>query len=112
MRALERVLPSTLPMAASNLGPRESELLRKVGVGLSEEEWRRYRELKSRSDDEILTPAEHQELIATCDRIERANAQRMSHLIELSALRNVSLETLMDQLGLGNGREAGGQERE
>jgi hypothetical protein len=42
------------------------------------------------------------------EHIERANAARMEYLIELANLRSVPLPQLMDELGLGNGREARG----
>jgi hypothetical protein len=42
------------------------------------------------------------------ERIERANAERVGNLLELADLRNVPLTKLMDELGLGNGREARG----
>jgi hypothetical protein len=109
VRTLERTLPSSVAASTiTNLSRRESELLEKIGIGLSEDDWRRYRDLEAKCDDETLTPAEQQEFIATSHRIERANARRMSHLIELAALRRIPLEQLMDELGLGNGKEAGG----
>ena len=52
VRALERALPTTIAaLVTSNLSRRESELLENVGVGSSDHEWCRYRELKSKSDD-------------------------------------------------------------
>ena len=103
VQTLDRVLPkNTSASKITNLGRRESELLQEVSIGLSENEWRRYRDLKAKCDHETLTPAEHEELVATSDRIERANARRIPILIELAALRKLSLEQFMDQLGLGN----------
>ena len=110
VRAVERALRTNGPMGATGeLSSRESELLGKIGIGLSDEEWRRYRELRSKSDADTLTAPERTEILAMADRIERANAARMGYMVELAALRRVPLEQLMDQLGLGNGMETGGE---
>jgi hypothetical protein len=92
----------------SSTRARELELLAKVNIGLSDDEWRRYRALSSKLENDALSTEERAELLQTSDRVERANADRMKHLIELAEVRKIPLEQLMDQLGLGNGREAGG----
>jgi hypothetical protein len=105
VRALERALPASSPPSPQALSARETELLGKINIGLSQDEWRRYRDLIAKRQQETLTPPEYQELIATGERIEMLNAQRMKQVIELSKLRNVPLMDLMDQLGIGNGRD-------
>jgi hypothetical protein len=50
--------------------------------------------------DETLTPDEQQELIELSDQIEFADAERLKHLILLAQLRNTTVDSLMDQLGL------------
>ncbi len=85
---------------------RETELLDKVSLGLTDEQWRRYWELRKKLEDSSLASPEHAELLAVNDRIERANAERMKYLVELAALRNVPLPLLMEELGLGNGAKA------
>jgi hypothetical protein len=109
LRALARVYPEA-PSAESSepISAREIELLGKFDLGLTEDEWRRYWELRGKLEDETLTPSEHSELVAVNDHIELANAKRMPYLIELAGLRNVPLPQLMDELGLGSGREARG----
>ena len=104
VRALEQVLP---PQVGSVLGRREAELLQQINLGISEVQWSKYRLLRSKREIRALSADEHRELIALCDEIEVANARRMPTLIELAALRNVPLKRLMNDLGLGNGREAG-----
>ena len=69
-------------------------------LGLPAEVWRRYDELKARRDAAELTPAEHQEILAISDCIEDLNARRMESVLELARLRNVSVESLMEDLGL------------
>ncbi len=106
VRALERILPQPTPQPPAALSPRESELFDKINIGLSQQEWRRYHELIEKREDEAISQGELDELIATTDHVERLNVTRMKHVIELAKLRNVPLEQLMDELGIGNGRDA------
>ena len=109
LRALVQVYPEAASAEThGNALVREIELLGKVGLGLTDDEWRRYWDLREKLEAETLGPAEHSELLAVNDRIERANAERLKYLTELAQLRNVPLSQLMDELGLGNGREARG----
>jgi len=54
--------------------------------------------LKQKRRAETLTEAEHQTLIEISNQVEEANARRIKSLVQLAALRNVSLETLMADL--------------
>lgn len=90
------------PSAASSEQQRELMLLQKVNVGLPQDMWERYAILKQKRQAEALLPEEQEELIAISDHIEEINAQRMPYLIELAQLRRISLETLMEQIGLQN----------
>jgi hypothetical protein len=92
----------------AQLTSRESELLGNIGLGLSDADWEMFRELRSKSEADALSEKDRAELLAITERIERANAARMKNLVELAALREVSLDKLMDELGLGNGMEIGG----
>jgi hypothetical protein len=78
----------------------ESELLKKINLDISEEEWTNYRHLMGLMRAETLTKKEHETLIALGDKIEIANAQRVKYLFELAELRGVSVETLMKNLGI------------
>lgn len=80
----------------------EAELLQNINLGFSEEWWQRYHELVSKRRAETLTSNEHQELNATTDQLERANARRIANLIELAKLRNTSLEALMRDLDISS----------
>ncbi|HWE03819.1 MAG TPA: hypothetical protein VG326_15550 [Tepidisphaeraceae bacterium] len=109
LRALAQVYPEAPPgHIGDRASAREVELLEKVGLGLTDDQWRRYWELREKLENDALTLAERSELLVVSENIERANATRMTHLVELANLRNVSLSRLMDELGLGNGREARG----
>jgi hypothetical protein len=80
----------------------EAELLQKINQGLPPEVRKRYDELNAKLHEETITPEEHQELLQLVDRIELADAERLQHLIELARIRNVSVDTLMNQLEMAN----------
>ncbi|MCP4112606.1 MAG: hypothetical protein GY749_44950, partial [Desulfobacteraceae bacterium] len=45
-------------------------------------------------------PDEHQELLHLTDLIEKSDAERMKHISDLSRIRGVSVEVLMEELGI------------
>lgn len=85
---------------AASLSPAETELLQQINQGLPSTLRSRYTKLNAKLHDETITPAEHEELLQLTDQIEQADAERLRHLIALAQLRQVSVETLMDQLGI------------
>jgi hypothetical protein len=85
---------------APSLPEQEAELLQRINQGVAPTALQRYDELNAKRQDETLTPEEHQELLALITRIEEADAERLKHLVELAQLRGVSLDALMDQLGI------------
>jgi hypothetical protein len=54
---------------------------------------------------EILTPNEHQQLIATSDRLKKLSIQRVQALIKLEELRHQALPELMESLGINSNPE-------
>lgn len=82
---------------------RERFLLEKINLGIPVSIWKRYNYLKSLREKEQLEPDEHSELISISDQIEQANADRMKYLMELADLRQVSIESLMESLGINAG---------
>lgn len=82
------------------LNHRESELLQKINLGLSQENWQRYHDLLEKRRAETLTSSQQEELIALSDQIELANARRIEYLVQLAQLRQTSLDMLMKHLGL------------
>jgi hypothetical protein len=102
--ALERFIFQVLTLRARRIAPsmpkKEAELLQQINQGLPPDVQRRYDELAAKRRAETLTPEEHQELLALVDRIEQADAERVRALIELAQLRNVSVTTLMAELGI------------
>jgi hypothetical protein len=85
---------------APSLPHRETELLEQINQGLPENLQQRYDVLQIKLQDEVITPEEHQELLSLIDTVEQASADRLRSLIELSQLREVSLDNLMGQLGI------------
>lgn len=85
---------------ATGLSKTETALLQQINLGLSQETWRRYHELIEKRRAETLTPDEQKALIEITDEIERANARRISALVELAQYRQTSLDALMDKLGI------------
>ena len=79
---------------------KEAELLLKINLGISEEEWNHFYQLLEKRDMEIMTPQEHRELIDLTEKIEKANTRRMQYLTELALLKNISLDQLMNDLGI------------
>ena len=93
-------LREKLIVPSSELSATESELLQIINEGLPDETWARFHRLNEKRQDETLTNAEQQELIALSDRLEAINVQRMGALVRLSEMRQVSLDELMASLGI------------
>jgi predicted DNA-binding protein len=97
------ILEKQLQPAGTNLSEEEAlvrALLEKINLGIPVEEWKRYNYLKDLRSREQLDPEDHAELIALSDKIEMANAKRMEYLYELSSLKKIPLQELMNQLGI------------
>ena len=99
VNALEAGLSQARPQPP-HLSAKETDLLQRINLGLSDEWWQHYRELVAKRRDETLTGDEQKELVALTDEIERANARRIANLIELAKLRRTSLDVLMSELGI------------
>jgi hypothetical protein len=83
-----------------HLSQGETELLQQINLGVSQEDWQRYHHLLAKRRAETLTSDEQAVLIALSDRIEAANARRITSLVKLAHLRQTSLEVLMQELGI------------
>lgn len=97
---VETVLARHFRRQAVTLPAEEAELLQQINRGLPVEVWQRYEVLHDKIDDETISDAEHREFMNITNQIELADAERLRHLIQLAQLRNISLDALMDQLGL------------
>ena len=87
---------------ASSLQDREWELLQKIGEGLPNGVQERYGQLQKKLLSEEITSDEHEELLGLLEIVEDGDAKRLQSLIELSQLRNIGLDELMGQLGIGH----------
>lgn len=88
------------PLLPAQIPPAEAKLLAIINEGLTESEWQRYSYLKERRRAETLTEPEYQELLVTTDRLERIGVARLEKLIALARLRGVTVDQVMDQLGI------------
>ena len=99
-RFLTLLAARSRPSAAPSLPPSEAALLKKINQGLPPAAQDRFRLLVAKRQAYTLAPDELQELISLSERLEQIGAQRLEHLIELAALRRVTLDELLDQLGI------------
>ena len=83
-----------------NLSEAETGLLLKINQDLSPSGRSRMNELIDKRQAGAITPSELNELVQLTDQSEEIGAERLKCLIELSALRNVTLDELMRQLGI------------
>lgn len=101
---LEQLISELLTLRARRVAPslstEESRLLEKINQGLPPDLQQRYDELTTRRQAETMTTAEHQELLALIDRIERADVERVQALTELAQRRGISVAKLMAELGI------------
>lgn len=85
---------------ASSLTERETFLFQEINKGLPPKIQQRYRELLKKLEGQIISEAEHQELTSLIPMIEAKDAERLKYLIELAQIRNVSIDGLMESLGI------------
>ena len=97
----DRILTLRAQRRVSNLTLAETDLLLKINIGLSDETWKRYNDLKTRLHEETISAEEHRELLSLIDNVETDNAKRLGHLVELAGLRGTTLDSLMRSLGIG-----------
>lgn len=79
---------------------KEATLLKKINAGLPGNIQEQYVNLLKKSTDGTLTENEHQKLLALIPQVEAKYAERLQYLIELAQFKNISVESLMDQLGI------------
>ena len=99
-RFLGRVLALSAQRKAPSLPKAEADLLLEINKGLPAMLQKRYSELIAKRRLESLTEAEYQELLRLAEQVERIEVRRVECLVELARLRRVSLDELMDSLGI------------
>ncbi len=79
----------------------EAELMKKIILSkLSPEFWEKYRDLTQKADSGTLKKRERKLLLELIDQKEVANAAQKKHLAALAKLRNTSLRSVMEELGI------------
>lgn len=102
-RHIVTLLESVRPQAsnsAKRLSDTESDLLQKINAAIPVRTWLQYRALAEKKSQDSILPEELQELIQLTDAIEMANAKRLEYLIQLAAVRGVTVPELMRHLGI------------
>ncbi|MEY2428060.1 MAG: hypothetical protein QOJ40_945 [Verrucomicrobiota bacterium] len=97
---IERATLLRLQKRKRVLSARESDLLHAINRGLSAEKSARLDQLEQKLRQETITHHEHEQLLRLTDELERLGAQRLKALIELAALRKMSVPKLMREMGL------------
>jgi hypothetical protein len=101
---LERFASQVLSLLAHrrvpSLSADETPLLQAINQGIPAALHERYEALVARRREGTLTPEEHAELRSLTDEVEAADVRRVEHLDKLARLRGVSLEAVMDSLGI------------
>ena len=81
----------------------ETLLFQIINKGFSADFWSNLQRLDERRKEAQLSETERIELVTSTEALEAANVERMKALIELAALRQTDLDTLMAHLGLKHG---------
>lgn len=97
---INRALTLRAKRIAPSLRENETKLLQRINRGLPPQTQQRYNDLTAKRRAETLSSAEHEELLALVDRVERADVERMQALTKLAQLRDIPVTTLMAELGI------------
>lgn len=101
---LERLIQGIVTLRAQRkahaLPIEEAVLLDRINRGIPSDLRAEYQDLRTKREAETLTEAEYQRLIQLSNQIEQLGAQRLEALATLAQLRQVSLPTLMEDLGI------------
>ena len=82
------------------LSEKETELLLKINQGLPTAMQQRLNELIEKRQSHTITGDELEELIRLTNQVEMFDVERLRHLIDLAHLRGVTLDELINKLGL------------
>lgn len=103
-KELEKLAAEVLALRARYRAPvlseTESELLLKINRGVPFDLQRRFDELTEKRREETLTPDEYDELLRLTEQVEKLDVERVEYLCKLADLRQISLSTLMNDLGI------------
>ncbi len=97
---VSRVVARAARRIAPSLSESETAHLQKINRGLPAAVDRRFRELVAKRRAEAMSPGEHAELLKLSEDVEKWQAERVRHLIDLARIRGTSLSELMDEMGI------------
>jgi hypothetical protein len=83
---------------------KESALFEKINNGFSVENWTRMKALDEKMEQSNLTETEMKELTVLTDAYEKFTVRRIGLIKKLALLRNVSIDKIMADLGMTNGK--------
>jgi hypothetical protein len=78
----------------------ETKLLKAIYKKLPFNLIQRYETLTEKRKEEAINSAEYEELMTLTKKMEQHNVDRLEHIVNLAALRGVTPQELMTQLGL------------
>ncbi|NJM49088.1 MAG: hypothetical protein HC860_25385 [Alkalinema sp. RU_4_3] len=90
-------LLTDLTAVSPAISPQEASLIAIIERRLPPETQTRLNTLRQRLTDETITEDEHQELLTFIDPIEQMDAERVEAMIQLAQLRQVSLNTIVQE---------------
>jgi hypothetical protein len=85
---------------ANHLSERETDLLQKIHHNIPLDIRLKYNALSVELDEETITDEEYEVLKNIIETIEKGDVERLQALIELAQIRKLSLDELMEELGL------------
>lgn len=97
---VHKVLEIRARRLVRNYKHEEVTLIEQAKIGLSEAEKLSLENFAAKSQEGTLSPNEREDYLALTEKMELLNNQRLAALGKLAQLRNVSLEAVMEQLGL------------
>ncbi|MFQ5633168.1 MAG: STAS/SEC14 domain-containing protein [bacterium] len=104
LKELDRFVPQIIALLAERKAPyasaAESKLLMKINKGLPPKLKKKLDRLVAKRKAGTLKTDEQKELISLMHEVEEAQVRRIEALTGLAKLRGVSLDSLMDQLGI------------
>jgi hypothetical protein len=95
-----KVLTLRAKLKAPSITNTEAQLLTQINQGLSTQDQGRWTQLEQKRQAETLTKEEYQELLKLNDQMEQINVVRMQALTKLAFIRQISITTLMQNLGI------------
>ncbi len=84
---------------------KETALLEKINNGFPVEKWTKMQELDDKLEASSIDEEDMKLLSALTDEYEQFIVQRLSWIKKLALLRNVSIDKIMAELGMTNGRD-------